>query len=177
MLTTSYWVRFRALTKTLTTVMQKHGHGDLFTQQGLQGCGDEADIALLLARANTGAQKAPERSLWSRLQASLMSSGGVPLPLLLTTASLAAVGLLWALLAPQMTPGEIARLLMEAPSSALAAAAGVLRGSEPGYWETAQLWFASLVYGILCWVPGICSSGQPVGPISLWSVVEKLSPF
>lgn len=162
----------RALTKTLTSVMQKHGTGDAFDLRDIEGCGDEADIAMLLARANLASKKAPEPDLF-RSRWRLIQNGGVPL---LLAAGVLLGWSLWTALAPELTAADAAQALLRLPS-ALLNRLGLARAAEPALWETAQLWLASLVYGILCWVPGICSSGEPVSAGSLWSLAEKLLPF
>ena len=163
---------FRALTRTLTSVMQKHGHGDVFDLKAMEGCGDEADIALLLARANMASRRPEPPTLAARLAAQLQKHRGVLLaaggaPLLLWA--------LWAALAPQLGVSEALRWAGQAPAAVLSALG--LAHEEPGLLETVELWLASLVTGLLCWLPGICSSGEPVSPGALWTVANKLNPF
>ncbi|KAF0300140.1 hypothetical protein FJT64_027315 [Amphibalanus amphitrite] len=161
----------RALTRTLTSVMQKHGHGDVFDVKAMEGCGDEADIALLLARANMGARRPAPPALSSRLAAALQSHRGA----LLAAGAPLLVWALWAALAPELGVWDVAQAVGQAPNAVLTAL-GLAR-EEPGLLETAELWLASLVTGLLCWLPGICSSGEPVSAGSLWAVANKLSPF
>ena len=147
--------------------MQKHGHGDVFDMKAMEGCGDEADIALLLARAKVGTRRPPPPGLVRRLTAQLRSQRR---PLLAAGALL----LGWALWAA-LDVSELLQAVTQVPAAALAAV-GLTR-PEPGLLETAELWLASLVTGVLCWLPGICSSGQPVCAGSLWTVANKLIPF
>ena len=144
--------------------MQKHGHGDVFSLKAMEGCGDESDIALLLARASASSKRVPAPSPTSRLTARLLAARR---PLLAAGALLLGWAL-WALLAPELAVSE----LLEAA----VAAAGLSR-EEPGLLETAELWLAGLLTGLLCWLPGVCSSGQPVCAGSLWAVARKLMLF
>lgn len=161
----------RALTRTLTSVMQKHGHGDVFDLKAMEGCGDEADIALLLARANVGARRPAAPALTARLMAQLRSHRGA----VLAAGALLLAGALWAALAPELGVSEALRGVGQAPAAVLAALG--LVHEEPGLLETAELWLASLVSGLLCWLPGICSSGEPISTGALWTIANKFSPF
>ncbi|XP_037087960.1 uncharacterized protein LOC119108491 [Pollicipes pollicipes] len=144
----------------------------MYDLKDMESCGDEADIALLLARANVGAQQPADAgsspSRWSWLQGKrtwlLLVGGG------------ALLGCSLWLALTERWPAEALVGLLRLPVTLLAAL-GLTRGAEPGLWETAQLWLASMVYGVLCWLPGICSSGEPVSAGSLWTLAQKLSPL
>lgn len=153
----------RALTKTLTTMVQKGENAGTFDLRTLAGHGDE-DLAQLLSRVGgeqrrgAGGDLFPSR--WSFFRRGRLS-------LLLAAVLLTAAGS-WAATAHGQSAPELLLKLLRLPAAALHAS-GLLRTSQPSWLETAQLWLVSLVYSLFCWIPGLCNT-DPVG----WSLTDTL---
>ncbi|XP_037073897.1 uncharacterized protein LOC119095076 [Pollicipes pollicipes] len=154
----------RALTKSLTTLVQKSDEGGALDLRALSGHGDE-DIALLLARANSSLKRPAEPDLfpsrWSFFQRRRLS--------LLLAAVLLLIGGCWLTAAPDQRPAEVLVQLLRLPGAALHSA-GLLHSGEPSWWEAGQLWLVSVMYSLVCWIPGLCNN-EPAG----WSLAEKLT--
>lgn len=152
----------RALTKSLTSLVQRED-GRPVDLRTVTGRGDE-DVALLLARAAAAERTDQSADLFpSRWR--FISGGRLSL---LLAAGLVAAGGYWAAEAAGHRPAEQLARLLHSWQRALVPAVVV---AEPSWLESAQLWLVSLLYSLVCWVPGLCSE-----PPSSWTLLGDLLP-
>ena len=129
--------------------------------RSVTGHGDE-DVALLLARAAAERTDQPADLFPSRWR----FGGGGRLSLLLA-AGLVAAGGFWAAEAAGHRPAQLLDRLLHSCGRLLAP----VTAAEPSWLESAQLWLVSLLYSLVCWVPGLCSQ-----PASSWPLLDGLLP-
>ncbi|XP_043229371.1 uncharacterized protein LOC122385288 [Amphibalanus amphitrite] len=149
----------RALTKSLTSLVQRED-GRPLDLRTVTGRGDE-DVALLLARA--GADRPAQSADLFPSRWSFISGGRLSL---LLAAGLVAAGGYWAAEAAGHRPAELLARLLRSWERLLLPAVAV---AEPSWLESAQLWMVSLLYSLVCWVPGLCSEA----PTS-WTPLDAL---
>ena len=154
----------RALTRSLTSLVQRQEGGLLDSGLGgaLSGHGDE-DVALLLSRsaAVSGRRQQPQAGQSDLFPSRWSFISGGRLSLLLAAALLAGGGY-WVAAAADQRPAQLLARLLRSSSQLLLSAWPAAVTAEPSWLESGQLWLVSLLYSLVCWVPGLCSE-EPAG--------------